>query len=135
MLRRLCGGTVLAGLLLVGGWAGPARTDDKTTQAKVAKAAPYVHAGVFHLKPDAPAGEAEAMIADAQQLLAKIPTVRDLRVGRPAEKGSPGAKKDFQVGLLVLFDDYPGLQTYLDHPLHIKYVEKHLKHIDANRLL
>jgi mRNA-degrading endonuclease YafQ of YafQ-DinJ toxin-antitoxin module len=67
-------------------------------------------------------------------MLAKIPSVRDLRIGRPAQKSTDAAKKDYQVGLLVLFDDYAGLQTYLDHPLHTKYVEKHLKHVDMDRL-
>ena len=38
------------------------------------------------------------------------------------------AVTDFSVGLLVLFDDYDGLQTYLDHPLHTEYLEKHGKY-------
>ena len=58
--------------------------------------------------------------------------MRELRVGRPAEKSTPNlAKKDFEVGLLVLFDDFDGLQTYLEHPLHLKYVDKHLNHVDV----
>jgi len=98
-------------------------------------AAPYVHVVIFHLKKDAPAKAAEEMIADAHQMLAKIPTVRELRVGRPAEKATPDfAKKDYQIGLVIFFDNYEGLKTYLDHELHQKYVEKHLKHVDEKNL-
>jgi Stress responsive A/B Barrel Domain len=129
MLRKLFGWTALGVLILGGTWAGSARTEDAAD-----KAAPFVHTVIFHLKPDAPAGEAEALITDAHELLAKIPSVRELRVGRPADKFSEGARKDYQVGLLVLFDDYQGLQTYAKHPLHLKYVEKHLKHVDVDRL-
>ncbi|HXG11880.1 MAG TPA: Dabb family protein [Gemmataceae bacterium] len=97
--------------------------------------APYVHVVIFHLKKDAPKGTAEALIADAYELLAKIPSVRGIQAGLPAEKATPTyAKKDYQVGLLVLFDNYEGLETYLNHPLHTQYVEKHLKHVDESKL-
>lgn len=57
--------------------------------------------------------------------------MKGIRIGHPAEKATPDvAVKDYQVGLLVLFDDYEGLKTYLDHPQHVKYVDKHLKHVD-----
>src|SRR5262245_52971037 len=115
MRRTLLCLAALAGAGLLAVWAGQGRTADKA-----AAAPPYVHAVIFHLKKDAPANEAEALIADAQEMLRAIPSVRDLRVGRPAEKSSEKfVKKDYDVGLLLLFDDYEGLKTYLDHPLHL----------------
>jgi len=96
-----------------------------------AKAANFVHTVIFYLKKDAPAGEADDLIADAHSMLAKIPTVRELRIGRPSEKSTPGfGVKDYHVGLMILFDNAEGLQTYDQHPLHKQYVEKHLKFID-----
>jgi hypothetical protein len=116
----------LGGFLLGGSPADPAALSP----------APFVHTVIFHLKKDAPEGAAQGLITDAHELLAKIPSVRALRIGRPAERATPDfAQKDYQVGLLVLFDDYEGLKTYLDHPLHQKYVEKHLKNVDAEKLL
>lgn len=98
---------------------------------KQLKKPPYVHAVVFYLKKDAPKNETEASIRDAHDLLAKIPSVRGLWVGRPAEKSTPKfAVTDYDFGLLVLFDDFGGLQTYLDHPLHSEYLDKHAKHWD-----
>jgi hypothetical protein len=88
--------------------------------------APYVHSVIVYLKKDTPPAKREALIADCHKVLGKIPTVRGLWAGEPAAKGSPDAVKDFQVGLLVLFDNYDGLKTYLDHPDHLKFVETYL---------
>ncbi len=134
LLGSLAVGLVVSGMLLCKGQAGSPRAAEQANPTTAL--APYVHTVIFHLKKDAPEGQAQALIADAHELLGKIPSVRGLRIGRPADKATPDlAKKDFQVGLLVLFDDYEGLKTYLDHPLHLKYVEKHLKHIELEKLL
>ena len=127
MYRKLTGLVVLGVAAL---WAaGTGTAGEKGGGRPGAKRANYVHAVIFYLKKGAPAGEAEALIEDSHKLLAKIPSVRHLWVGRPAEKGTPKVGiTDFQVGLLVLFDDYDGLKTYIDHPLHTQYVEKHEKY-------
>src|SRR5437879_10218071 len=96
----------------------------------------YVHNVIFTVKKDAPEGAAEGLVHDAHELLSKIPTVRELRCGRPAEKATPDlAKKDYTVGLVLFFDDYDGLKTYLEHPNHLQYVERHLKHVDRDKLV
>ncbi len=127
-MRTLFFGAVLA---LAIGIAGPSRAPvnaaDKTDKAS----APYVHAVVFYLKKDAPKDEVKEIVKDCEELLAKIPSVRSLKVGPPAEKATPKvAVTDYSVGLLVLVDDFDGLTKYLDHPDHLKFVDKHLKHVD-----
>jgi hypothetical protein len=137
MARKLI---VLTGLLgLVALYAiqvtGPAAAAD--TERRPAKVAtpPYVHTVIFTLKKDAPANEVEAIITDCHELLEKIGTVRHLWAGKPAEKATPKmAKKDYQVGLLVIFDDADGLQKYLDDPLHLKFLEKHGQFVDMEKL-
>lgn len=95
---------------------------------------PYVHTVIFYLKEDAPKDETEQIIADAHNLLAKIPSVKGLWIGRPAEKATPKlAVTDYHVAWTLLFDDYAGLQEYLDHKLHVQFREKHAKH--AERVL
>jgi hypothetical protein len=95
---------------------------------------PYIHTVVFYLKADAPKDETEKIIADAHGLLARIPSVKGLWIGRPAEKATPKlAITDYHVAWTLLFDDYAGLQEYLDHPLHVQFREKHAKH--AERVL
>lgn len=95
---------------------------------------PYVHTVVFYLKEDAPKDEAEKIIGDAHGLLAKIPAVKGLWIGRPADQATPKlAVTDYHVAWVLLFDDYAGLQEYLDHKLHLEFREKHAKH--AERVL
>lgn len=130
-MRKVLFVAVLASLGLVAGDNAPDRAaaaEDKGVKA------PYAHVVIFHLKKDAPENAAQAMIEDCHGMLAKIPTVRELRVGRPAAKATDVSKKDYHVGLMILFDDYDGLKTYIDHPQHVKFVEKHLKHIDGDKL-
>jgi hypothetical protein len=114
--------------LQIGDGAGLAQEKKK---GKGAGKAPYVHTVIFHVKKDAPKDCVEHLIVDSHDLLAKIPSVKGLWVGRPAEKSTPKfAAKDYDVGLLVLFNDYEGLQEYLDHKLHTEYVEKHAKNFE-----
>lgn len=98
---------------------------------KTDKAANYNHVVIFYLKKDAPKSQADAMVADAHELLSKIPTVRSLKIGPPAEKATPKfAVNDYQLALVITVDDFDGLKAYLDHPQHTKYVDKHEKHLD-----
>lgn len=129
MLKRLLPLAAFAVLAL----AVPGTSAEKV-KAEKKDSAPYVHAVVLYLKADAPTGEAEALLADCHEMLAKIPTVRLLKAGRAAEKALMPAKKDFAVGLVMLFDDVEGCQAYIDHPLHKKFVEKHLMHLDTDKL-
>jgi hypothetical protein len=98
--------------------------------------APYVHTVIFTLKADAPRDAAAELLADCHDLLARIGSVRELRAGPPAEKGTPKlAKKDFSVALTIFFDDHEGLMAYDKDELHQKFVKKHLPHIDLDKLL
>jgi hypothetical protein len=135
MKRKLHSAVVLAvAIMVVAGAAVRSAAEKKEEAAK--KKAGYVHTVIFTLKKDAPKDEEAQMIADCHEMLGKIPTVRELRAGRPAEKGTPRlAKKDFSVILTIFFDDYDGLMTYDKHELHKKFVEKHLPHVEVEKLL
>ncbi len=137
MIRKA---VVLGILALIGtvGWAGhswSARGSDPAGLPQ-ANASALVHVVIFQLKKDAPEGEADALIADANEMLRSIPTVRELRVGKPADvtRTAPG-KREFSVGLEILFDDRDGLKTYSDHPMHMKYAQKHLPYVDTDKLM
>ncbi len=96
---------------------------------------PYVHSVIFTLKKDAPADEVDKLLADCHDLLGKISTVRHLWAGRPSPKGTPKvARTDYQIGLVILFDDADGLQKYLDDPEHLKFVDRHGKYFDMEKL-
>ena len=89
------------------------------------ESAPFMHVVLFKLKADAPEGEREALVTDAEELLAKVPSVKEVRAGPRAPVDRPYNLKDFDVALLVKFADKAGLEEYIEHPLHKKYVEKH----------
>jgi hypothetical protein len=113
-------------------------TKDSTGSVKgeppAGKVPPYVHVVIFQLKKEAPAGEADALIRDSHAMLAKIPSVRRLWVGRPADKATPVAQKEYEVGVLVLFDNHEGLKSYLDHSLHVNFLRKHAQFWDEKKL-
>lgn len=122
----LAGGAIL-GSIFMGPIQGQVRKDRRIAPRK---APSFVHTVYFILKKDAPANEADSLIADTQKLLGKIPSVREIKAGKPAEKATPISAKDYHVGLLVLFDDADGLHTYVDHPLHKEYVSNHEKNLE-----
>jgi Stress responsive A/B Barrel Domain len=133
MKSKLLAAVVLsaAGLILA---VAAVRSAAEKEPAK--KPARYVHTVIFTLKKDAPKDEEALMIADCHEMLGKIPAVKQLRAGRPAEMGTPKlAKKDYNVALTVVFDDYDGLMAYDKSEPHQEFVKKHLEHVDLDKLL
>ena len=116
---------VLAATFAIQGFAGA------QGGSKGAKQAPYMHVVVFYLKKDAPKNAAQGLIEDSHKLLAKIPTVRQLWVGRPAEQSTPKvAVTDYAVALTIAFDNYDGLKSYIDHDLHQEYLKRNGSNIE-----
>jgi hypothetical protein len=108
----------------------PAHGSDKE---KSTSRAPLVHVVIVYLNSDAPADAADAIVADAHEMLAKVPSVREISVGKPAPK-TGYAKTDYQVGLLLRFDNFEGLQAYEKHELHQEFVKKHGKNVQLDKL-
>lgn len=107
----------LSGWLLLHGCAQPAQRDAR-----------LVHVVLFNLKPGSPSGMQQEMREHAECLLAGLPTVRGLWLGPPADTKAPDrpmVKDDYDLGLVVLFDDVKGLNDYLDHPDHVKFAQRH----------
>ena len=89
----------------------------------------YIHCVFFTLKPGTPSSAVDALIADGREYLAKVPTVRRLHTGRR----DPNAVRevnvqDYEVGLVVHFDDRAGHDAYATHPLHMEYIERNKQH-------
>lgn len=109
------------------------RLDDKTIKGLQHALDGYRGAGLVHfvvlkLKAESPSTEAQSVIDDTYKELSKIKTVRGVWAGRPSSKGSPDFLfKDYTVALAFVFDDASGLKKYLDDPIHVKFVEKHIK--------
>jgi hypothetical protein len=88
------------------------------------KRAPFVHSVILKLKKE-DAGQVKVIAAEADKTLARIPSVRAVWLGRPAEYGTPElAQKGYQLGIVVLLDDADALQRFLDDPLHKQFNDK-----------
>lgn len=129
-MGRKAWGLAAAALGLILALGGTVESGPKKKEKLVAKEAPFTHVVLFTLKKDVNAEQVQTLIADSHEMLEKIPTVRSLKAGRPAEKGTPIASKEYQVGLLVNFDDSDGLKTYIDHEEHQGFVKKHEKEFE-----
>ncbi len=119
--------------LAAGMTASAASADEAKSDKK--ELAPYAHVVIFRMKEDAPKDAVEKAIADCRELLAKVPSVRSVRAGRPAARGTPDVPKmQYDFALLVLFEDADGLEAYIKHPLHVKFVEKHGPNFNMEKL-
>ncbi len=86
----------------------------------------YVHNVFFTCSPEASPADIDAQIADGKALLAKIPSVRELKTGRRDETMQRDVNiTDYNIGLTALFDDKAGHDLYADHPLHLEYIGNH----------
>lgn len=129
--------TLLFGMMVLAIGAAVCAVPAEEAKSDKKGQAPFAHVVIFRMKKDAPKDAVDKAIADCRELLAKIPSVRSVRAGRPAvkateEKGIPKMEYDF--ALLVLVDDADGLETYLKHPLHLDFVKKHGPYFDREKL-
>jgi hypothetical protein len=129
-MRRIVLMTALAGVAFLLVSVEPGRALDNPQPAKEGKPG-FVHNVIFYLKKDTPPAKVEACIADCHKILGKITSVRGVWVGRPAQTATPELTvKDYQVGLMILFDNFEGLKAYNDDPAHMKFVETYLPSIE-----
>lgn len=88
-----------------------------------------VHAVYFWLNEDAPADEASKLAQGCRTLLGKVPTVRHLWAGGPAQTPRREIIDDsYDVGLCVVLDDMAAHDVYQEHPLHKEFIVRHKMH-------
>jgi hypothetical protein len=83
--------------------------------------APFVHVVLFSLPEGTPP---EELIADIDARLSRLPGVLVLRRGVPADTWTPersAVDRDYDVGLLTLFQSKDDLDAYLAHPEHAAF--------------
>lgn len=86
----------------------------------------YVHAVYFQLKPGTPQSEVDALVAASHDLCRSVPSVRRYETGRRDLTAVRDVNAtDYDIGLIVYFDDRKGHDEYSEHPVHKAYVEKY----------
>jgi hypothetical protein len=129
--------SVLAALVALAVVSAALADDNPPVKAKPAAKSTggYVHVVLFTMKKGTPASAIDEVLTDCHKMLGKISSVRTVKAGRPAEKATPKfARKNFDLALLVLVDDFKGLEAYLEDPKHLAFVKKHEKLFDMEKL-
>lgn len=70
-----------------------------------------------------PADAAE-LLDDARVMLATIPTVTAYSAGPHIDTGRATVLSDYDIGMILGFDDVEGLNAYVVHPDHVAFVDK-----------
>ncbi|HNR98176.1 MAG TPA: Dabb family protein [Planctomycetota bacterium] len=118
MRRSVCIASAFAALFLAYGCSarGPI----------LAGEAPFVHVVLFKVKAEPKDAAVAQLVDDIRTVLAPLPTVKGLWVGAPAPTATrPIVDANYDVGLMLLFEDQQGLQAYLDHPAHAEFAKRH----------
>jgi hypothetical protein len=81
-----------------------------------------VHVVLLSPKPDLSAAQRAAAIGTLSRATADIPDIRRYRIGRRIKHGLPGyeqvMQQDYEIALLLEFDDVDALRRYLAAPAH-----------------
>jgi hypothetical protein len=94
----------------------------------------FVHTVFFYMKPQTPPAAVDQLVADCRGLLGKIPSVRHIWAGVPANTPRDVVDNSYGVGLTVAFDDRAGHDLYQDHPLHLDFIARNKAHWDRVRV-
>ena len=81
------------------------------------------HIVVFEFKADAPSDAAERALEALRALPASIPEIVSLEAGANVVE----SERNYDLGLIVEFENRAALDTYIAHPDHVAAVEKAVK--------
>lgn len=84
----------------------------------------FVHTVFFWMKPGVSDTDRQQLIRDCGEFLAKVPTVKEIRVGRPAQTQREVVDNSYDVGLTVILADKAGHDIYQEHPLHLEFIKR-----------
>ncbi|MCC5822177.1 MAG: Dabb family protein [Phycisphaerales bacterium] len=68
--------------------------------------------------------DADELLADGRAMLATIPTVTAYSAGPHIDTGRATVLDDYDIGMILGFDDVEGLNAYVVHPDHVAFVDK-----------
>jgi quinol monooxygenase YgiN len=78
------------------------------------------HLVLYRMKPEKSAQDEDRLLAEARRELARLPGVKNLRVGRTLS----GPQQGYTLALAMEFDDQAALEAYRVHPGHQRFVKE-----------
>lgn len=105
-------------------------TDSKTIKAAQAhldtiRKAKYAHTIVYKVKSDTDSKEMQALADDANLFFATAKSVRGVWAGKASAE--VGSSADYQVVIVLLFDDATGFQSFQKDSQWKRFTDKHAK--------
>ncbi len=88
-----------------------------------------LHIATFRWKDDVTEADVVALTAALTEMAEQIPEIRSYSADANLHLRPGGA----DYGVAAIVDDAAGLDTYLDHPLHLAVYERHLGRMIAER--
>jgi len=99
----------------------PTRGDAATTE----ESKPMIAHNVYFSLNDDSTEARQKLVAECHEYLADIPGIEFYAAGTLAEQfNRPVNDRDFQVALHLVFADGDAMETYLEHPRHLEFVER-----------
>lgn len=68
--------------------------------------------------------DADELIDDCDRWISAIPTIASYACGPPFDSGRDTVDANYDVGLIVGFDSPEGYAAYVEHPNHVRLLEK-----------
>jgi hypothetical protein len=84
----------------------------------------FVHTVFFWMKAGVSDADRRQLVNDCLELLAKVPTVKQIWAGRPAQTPREVVDNSYDVGLTVILADKAGHDVYQEHPLHLDFIKR-----------
>lgn len=88
----------------------------------------FTHVVFFWLKPGTPDAARQQLLTDCREYLSKVPTVRKLLAGRPANTPRAVVDNSYDVALIVTLDDRAAHDVYQEHELHKQFIARNNTH-------
>ncbi|MBM4113486.1 MAG: Dabb family protein [Phycisphaerae bacterium] len=120
LVRALAAAAAVVALAPVGACTGEQVIHGPGPRAGVAAAPAITHVVLISLVDPS---QADALIADCNGTLPKIPDVVFYGCGRPVDIGRTNVDGDYTVGVIIGFDSEAGYARYLDDPQHKRLVD------------
>ena len=83
----------------------------------------FVHAVYFWLKPEITPAQV-AQYVELASAMTKIPGVKHLWLGKPADTNRPVIDRSYSYALIVVFENAAAEADYQKHPIHDTFREK-----------
>ncbi len=101
-------------------------SESKGSERSPAKNSEVTHVVMVWLKQDISNEQRDLIMSSAQQLV-DIPGVTHVRSGLPIASERSIVDDSFSFGITINLTSAAHINTYLQHPLHVNYVDTHIK--------